>query len=45
MSFDALTIAGILTVIVVGGFLLALASRNDSRAERRRKAAEADNNG
>lgn len=30
MSFDTLTIAGILAAILSGGFLIALASRNDS---------------
>ena len=30
MSFDTLTIAGILSAILSGGFLIALASRNDS---------------
>ncbi len=30
MSFDTLTIAGILSAILSGGYLIALASRNDS---------------
>lgn len=30
MSFDTLTIAGILSAILCGGFLIALASRNDA---------------
>lgn len=29
MSFDTLTIAGILSAILSGGFLIALASRNE----------------
>jgi hypothetical protein len=37
MSFDTLTIAGILSAILSGGFLIALASRNigDLRDEER----------
>ncbi len=31
MSFDALTITGIFSAILSGGFLIALASRNDTR--------------
>ncbi|MFD2112381.1 hypothetical protein [Thiorhodococcus fuscus] len=32
MSFDALTILGILSAILCGGFLVALVNRNDSGA-------------
>lgn len=40
MSFDALTIAGIVAAIVAGGFLIALVSRNDKRPGLRRKSRQ-----
>ena len=36
MSFDALTIVGILATVLSGGFLVALVSRNDSATRRNR---------
>jgi hypothetical protein len=36
MSFDALTILGILATVLSGGFLVALVSRNDSTVRRNR---------
>lgn len=35
MSFDTLTIAGILSAILCGGFLIALTLRNDSATRAR----------
>jgi hypothetical protein len=42
MSFDALTIAGILAAVLAGGFLVALVSQNDKRGEGRRETAHAE---
>lgn len=40
MSFDALTIAGILSALLAGGFLIALASTNQSFARGRRRSMQ-----
>jgi hypothetical protein len=37
MSFDALTIAGVLAAVVSGGFFVALVSQNDKNSELRKR--------
>jgi hypothetical protein len=43
MSFDALTIAGALSALLAGGFLIALVRRNDSAESSGRVAPGIDN--
>lgn len=42
MSFDALTIMGILAVVLCGGFLVALVKRNDPSARVAKQLAAAE---